>query len=482
MTAATASRQRVFVVSWSDMDRWVVPAPVLMRGTLPKGWTTAKVAELVRLVTDRVEVDAECEYKMAGVRLYGQGVFHRETVRGDQLSAKYVAPLAPGALIYNRLFAWKASFAVVPDEFSDCFVSNEFPQVITDSAKLLPEYLYLWAVSEPTIRAVNAASTGSAAVSRNRFRENFFLEFDISLPPLRTQRAIVSAWDQAQREIAETRQRIAELEEKIETEFLAELGLAKSAAADLPKCFAVRWIDFWRWSVSYNQRSQAGADLTNGTYPVVALGTCLESLQYGTSEKANRDGRGTPILRIKNIKGGEVDTGDLKHIELSDSARAAILLNDGDILIIRTSGSRELVGTCAVFHDDGEYVFASYLIRLRSELGTALADYLAYFINCSLGQAQVDAVSRQIMQSNINTEEIRALEIPLPPLPIQRRIVKKINAGRRMIAALGAEANHKAEQARADVEAMILSGRRDAFGDKGGSQQRHAADGASRRG
>jgi len=54
------------------------------------------------------------EYKMAGVKWYGEGVFHRETVCGNGLSASHITQLVENALIYNRLFAWKASFAVVP--------------------------------------------------------------------------------------------------------------------------------------------------------------------------------------------------------------------------------------------------------------------------------------------------------------------------------------------------------------------------------
>jgi type I restriction enzyme S subunit len=71
------------------------------------------LGDVVKLISNVVKVQPDAEYKMAGVRWYGEGVFHRETVRGDSTSSQYLAPLIPGALIYNRLFAWKASFAVV---------------------------------------------------------------------------------------------------------------------------------------------------------------------------------------------------------------------------------------------------------------------------------------------------------------------------------------------------------------------------------
>ena len=91
MAAAEIALHRVFFVRWSEMGRWVLPTSAIMGGPLRKGWTTAKIGDVVRLVADRVQVNPDCEYKMAGVRWYGEGLFHRETVRGNKMSAKYVA-------------------------------------------------------------------------------------------------------------------------------------------------------------------------------------------------------------------------------------------------------------------------------------------------------------------------------------------------------------------------------------------------------
>ena len=139
---------RAIVVWWHDMDRWVVPSNALLSRRLPAGWVRARIGDAVKVVSNVVRVEPGAEYKMAGVKWYGEGVFHREIVLGDSISARYLSPLVPGALIYNRLFAWKASFAVVPADFSDFHVSNEFPQFVPEASKILPEYLYLWCVSE----------------------------------------------------------------------------------------------------------------------------------------------------------------------------------------------------------------------------------------------------------------------------------------------------------------------------------------------
>ncbi len=245
MAAKSATAPRAFAVWWKDLERWVIPSSLLLRQTLPAGWTSVRIGTLVRQVTARIKAEPETEYKMAGVKWYGEGVFHRETVRGDGMSANQVTPLVPGALIYNRLFAWKVSFAVVPPELADCYVSNEFPQFIPDTARILPEYLYLFCTREATIRAVNAASTGSAAVSRNRFKEEHFLGFEIPLPPLAEQKTIVARWRKAQSPIEQARLDLDTASRDLD---MALHSITNFYSLETPM-LVLRWQDFGQWDV-----------------------------------------------------------------------------------------------------------------------------------------------------------------------------------------------------------------------------------------
>ena len=127
-------------------------------------------------------------------------------------------------------------------------------------------------------------------------------------------------------------------------------------------------------------------------------------------------------------------------------------------LIIRTSGSRDLVGTCAIFHGSEQAVFASYLIRLRFDTARANPDYVCWFLNSALGRQQVDSISRQIMQNNINSEEIRTLRVPLPPPEIQRELVERVTAARAEIARERAAAADLRLSIAAEVESLILGG------------------------
>jgi len=86
-----------------------------------------------------------------------------------------------------------------------------------------------------------------------------------------------------------------------------------------------------------------------------------------------------------------------------------------------------LKSLAAVFELDGDWVFASYLVRIELDTKMAHSHFFNYVFNSPIVRNQINAISRQIIgQANINTEEVGDLKIPLPPLKTQKAIVVKI--------------------------------------------------------
>jgi hypothetical protein len=444
-----------FALKFSELQNWAIPGRSTATAC-PPGWRPLKLGRILRQLEHRDRIAAGRQYAMAGVKWYGEGLFLRETVSGAGMSASQVYPLVPDALIYNRLFAWKASFAVVPVNAAGWHVSNEFPQFTVDAALSTPEYLRLFCLSQPVLDAVNRASAGSAAVSRNRLKESAFLDLDIALPPLSTQRAIVAHWDAAQADAATMVHEAEGIEREATSAFLAALGFATPNAQTRQRAFAVRWSEAERWGLEWHQQRLGGASIEAGKYPAVPLGELLDRVQYGTSDKANTEKRGVTVLRMNNIVDGRIDTTDLKHVPLPQEDIDRWRLKSGDILFNRTN-SKELVGKCAVFDLTLTAVFASYLIRIVVDTKKADAHFIATIINGPVGRQQIDTMSRQIIgQANINSEELKSLRIPLPPLSIQTALVAAFTSARQDADALRAQARQRRETARTEVEAMIL--------------------------
>ncbi|HWG10699.1 MAG TPA: N-6 DNA methylase [Rhodanobacteraceae bacterium] len=133
----------------------------------------------------REKLDPDKLYRLLGVRWWGEGAFEREQKLGREVKATSAFRVSAGWIIYNRLFAYKGSFAMTGSEHDGCYVSGEFP---TFSAKdpvngdLLCRYIVHCLNSPQYLSIVNAQSTGSTKTSRNRFNQKLFLSLKIQVP------------------------------------------------------------------------------------------------------------------------------------------------------------------------------------------------------------------------------------------------------------------------------------------------------------
>ena len=154
-------------------------------------WPTRPLSEiLVQHEPPPARFEPSADVDFAGVRWYGEGLFIRETRKGRDVAGR-AYPLKAGTFVYSRLFAWKQSFAVTPDDFDGVMVSNEFLQFGVDPDLALPEYLVLYLASPLPAAELLERSDGATALSRNRLEKDELLAIEILLPPVPVQRVIV---------------------------------------------------------------------------------------------------------------------------------------------------------------------------------------------------------------------------------------------------------------------------------------------------
>lgn len=183
-------------------------------------------------------------------------------------------------------------------------------------------------------------------------------------------------------------------------------------------------VNYWRLSALVESR------LESAKYPVAPFGELVSVVQYGSSKLASSEPIGVPILRMNNLQPAGWDLTDIKWVDLSPGETATYRLCPGDLLFNRTN-SKELVGKCEVFEQTGEWVFASYLIRVRTDRDKILPQFASDFLNAPTGRLQIDQLSRQIIgMTNINSEEIRSIRLPLPSIPRQSELVRTMDQAR----------------------------------------------------
>jgi type I restriction enzyme S subunit len=180
-----------------------------------------------------------------------------------------------------------------------------------------------------------------------------------------------------------------------------------------------------------------GDPATNSkAWPVRPAGELMEACDYGTSQKANEEGRGVPVLRMGNVTTeGQLGLEDLKTVELAENELAKQRLQAGDVLFNRTN-SRELVGKTGMWDGRFEAVAASYFIRVRFRADVEHPQHFTTFMNLPFMKRRLAQMARgAVGQANINSKELKSIPVPVPPLPLQSEFAQRVAEIRELEAA-----------------------------------------------
>lgn len=159
-------------------------------------------------------------------------------------------------------------------------------------------------------------------------------------------------------------------------------------------------------------------------WSLVKLGKVIRETQTGFA-CGDRDSEGIVQLRMNNLNTlGNFNWNEVLRVPREGNKIEPFLLLSGDVVFNNTN-STELVGKSALFSGYSEpVVYSNHFTRLRTVSGTLLPDYLAFWLNHQWQQGVFASIcNKWIGQSGVKANKLLSLEIPLPPLDEQKRIL-----------------------------------------------------------
>jgi type I restriction enzyme S subunit len=154
---------------------------------------------------------------------------------------------------------------------------------------------------------------------------------------------------------------------------------------------------------------------------------------------------GLPILRISNIQNQKIDLNKLVYFK-RDSYKEKLdqyKVEPNDLLIAMSGATTGKIG----FNKTNETFYLNQRVGKLKPKTLLDKQYLYYFLSTQVEKNL--SISAGAAQPNLSTEQIKGLLIPLPPLPIQQKIIVKLDAIFAEIdkATVAAEANAKNAEA-----------------------------------
>lgn len=245
------------------------------------------------------------------------------------------------------------------------------------------EYLYFFLKSKTDY--LNSLGRGATF---KEISKSIVEKIEIPLPNIEKQHQIVKELKATRNLIAHRKQQLTKLDELIKARFVEMFG----DPIQNEKCWEIK--------------------------SLFDLGYCKNGMNF------HKGDHGVEIhcLGVGDFKDHSTiyDVKSLPFVALNESPDPDYLLQDGDIVFVRSNGNKELVGRClAIYPANVPVTYSGFCIRYRLTSEKASVPYLLRVLKADSVRKKMAGRGANIQ--NLNQQTLSQLAIPLPPLSLQNQ-------------------------------------------------------------
>ena len=152
--------------------------------------------------------------------------------------------------------------------------------------------------------------------------------------------------------------------------------------------------------------------------PFLESGNCKNGMNFSATE-TGIELRYLGVGDFKDLSKIE-DTNNLGKVSLNKMPSSEYLLQDGDIVFVRSNGNKALVGRCLAVYPNGvATTYSGFCIRYRKTDENLEIPYLLQVLKTD--SMRKNMAGRGANIQNLNQQILGALMIPVPPLELQKQ-------------------------------------------------------------
>jgi|GEM_PF-2205954 len=307
------------------------------------------------------------------------------------------------------LFSSRASIGKIAVTDRDCATNQGFIN-LTPKPGVVGSWFLAYLLGHHTSDLVQlAGKTTFLEIPRGKFKE-----FEVEVPSLLEQNRIVA--------------RVKECMERIE-----EIESLKIASRLQQQFLSASLIE-----------SELHPDLTGKEGWIArTVKELVTMVRNGRSISQDTEGRADgAVLTLTAVRSIDLGTSFQKPIALPETIAKQFGIEAGDVFISRAN-TIELVGLASVAMEQpaGRLIYPDLLIKLRANPSIILPRYLAYALRSASSRRQIKARALGSSQTmvKISGERLREVNIPVPSLDEQAKIVDRLDAAHDLMRQLATE-------------------------------------------
>ena len=276
--------------------------------------------------------------------------------------------------------------AITPKEM----YSNEAIMSFIDKGvlKIEPVYLYYLLMHKDWDTGTNKAVMGKT------LNKASLSQMTVNIHGYSEQLEIIKALDAASSIIAARKQQLTELDNLIKARFVEMFGD--------PVQNPLKWV----------------------TKSLLEMGYCKNGVNFHSGDS----GIEIHCLGVGDFKDYSVVDGTdyLPTISLSEEPPEESMLQDGDIVFVRSNGNKALVGRClVVYPHNTPTTYSGFCIRYRLTSDEVNTFYLLRVLKANSMRKKM--IGRGANIQNLNQKTLATLNIPIPPMELQEQFAEFVN-------------------------------------------------------
>lgn len=166
----------------------------------------------------------------------------------------------------------------------------------------------------------------------------------------------------------------------------------------------------------------------NKGWEVKLLGTIAE-FKNGLNFSKGESGNSYKFLGVSDFQNNKtVLSSSLCDIHLTESISNEYMLKTGDIVFVRSNGSKELVGRNVLMQVDEPTTFSGFCIRCRLTNTAFNSVYLSYLLKAPSMRPVITNSGRGCNISNLNQKILSSLPIMRPSMSLQESFATRVSA------------------------------------------------------
>lgn len=340
-----------------------------------------KLGEEIEEYTLRNKKDEDIPvYSVTNDKGFCTGYFSKDVSSKDQSTYKIVPY---GCFAYNpsRINVGSVDWQHCEDKV----IVSPLYVVFKVSNKINPQYLYYYLKSDIARTYIKATAAGSV---RDNLKFSMLKEFPFNLRTLEEQSKIVKVLERVENNIELCKKRAEYLDTLVKSRFIELFGD--------PVSNPLKW------------------DMKS----LLKMGYCKNGMNFHTGDS----GIEVHCLGVGDFKDYAIidRTENLPMISLKEMPSNENMLQDGDIVFVRSNGNKALVGRCVIVYPHNILTtYSGFCIRYRLTGDEVIGIYLLQVLKTDSMRKKMAGRGANIQ--NLNQQILASLNIPLPPIELQNQ-------------------------------------------------------------